>query len=105
MSERLWSCMASAVRMLTPNSSSTAAMKPRLLTESHPGVVLCDASAPTLSSEEPMTSANKEESLASSASGDMALEVYVCAYGPSIAREREEGCASLENSLWTCSLT
>jgi len=80
MSARLWSCMASAVRMLTPNSSSTAAMKPRLLTESHPDVVLCDASAPTLSSEAPMTSASKETSLASSASSDMAFEVYVCTY-------------------------
>ena len=65
MSARLWSCMASAVRMLTPNSSSTAAMKPRLATESHPDVVLCDASAPTLSSEAPMTSASKEVSLVS----------------------------------------
>ena len=70
MSARLCNCMASAVRMLTPNSSSTAAMKPRLATESHSGTVLCDASAPTLSSEVPMTSASKEASFASSASGD-----------------------------------
>ena len=89
MSARLWSCMASAVRMLIPNSSSTAAMKLRLLTESHSGVVLCDASGRTLSGDAPMTSASKEVSFASSASGNTTSKSTFALNRRSICREEQ----------------